>query len=624
MGSRQGKLSRFAVLALPGAVAGLLRGAIVVAEAWRASGGPPAPWMEIVSFVARAALLVSALLCMVGAIVWIFHRLMRSAEGARWPDRVVRALAWGMVVAGIIGGTPALPAGAVVTAVVAWKCRAPIMVFGRPWLVHALLVALALLPGAPEPPEVTEARVNARPDLLFLLVDTLRADHLGCYGYGPDTSPTLDSLAASGVLFERAYAQWTRTAPAHATIFTGRFPHDHGLLANGQVLPSHLPVLAEDLRDAGYLTAAFVTNPFLGRRFGFDRGFDVYVEPRDFSLRGTPVSAWWRRVRLVEAVDRWLGRDVVGTLARDWLRHQVTGQPVALFVQWIDPHMPYSPPPPLLEAFDEGYRGLLRGRRAQIDAINEGRLELSDRDIQHMIARYDGEIRRVDARIGRVLEAWRNTRGSSVVVMTADHGENMAEHDEWFRHPSHVYDSVARVPFLLSGIGMPGPLPVGVVVPDPVMHRDIAPTVRTLLGIESNSGDADVGLAGLVAYRSVGKLLGPTGDGIGTPESVGAVVEAAVADQRRTAWIEEDWKLIREVGLSGQRWILHDLTRDPGESRDLYDERPDVARVLEERLNEWIDAEAPGAEEFLLDPRPISKDALDPATTKMLRALGYL
>lgn len=457
------------------------------------------------------------------------------------------------------------------------------------------------------------------PDLLVLLVDTLRADHLGSYGYElRPTTPTLDSLATAGVLFEQTYTHWTRTAPAHASLFSGRYPHEHGLIANGQILNPELPLLAEALQDAGYITVGFVSNPFLGRRYGFDRGFDTYVELSDFALSGAPPAAWLRRLPLVRFFDRYRDEQPIAELAEEWLaRHprRAGDAPVALVLQWIDPHMPYRPPRGLLRAFDADYRGALRGTRGQIDAINAGQLRLDEADVAHMVARYDAEIRGVDDAIGRTLRAWRRARpGPSLVTLTADHGENMHEHAQPFRHPPEVHESLARVPWLIAGQGAAGVLPSPLRVATTVEQVAFGATLLDLLGIPRDPAES---AAPLIARAAVDRAFGSS------PSPPGqAVVESAAGGRRRTALVRGRWKLVREVAPEDTWETLWDLRTDPHELRAANE--PDTSAVLSAELDAWFEQQDPSAHQLLMESKPLPVDQLDEQALRALRALGYL
>lgn len=631
-----------------GLLAGGVRGGALGLEVLRGWEGAPPANLDLLWTVLYVGILYLPLAGVSGIVAWALICAWCRWRGHSWGDEGVpgrlppeaAGLAWWvflwLALGGVLadevaldaplGGTHLLVrAGVLVFAVVVGGLRARSSRPG-PWtgfsvgLVLAWGLAVGICGGllAREPARGATAGAagdERPPDLLFLLVDTLRADHLGAYGYQRHvTSPALDSLAIGGTLFESAYAQWSRTAPSHATLFSGRYPHDHGLIRNGQSLSDSVPVLAEQLAAGGYRTAAFFSNPFIGRRFGFDRGFEVFVEPSDFSLALAPPAAWLRRLPLVRFMDRLLDRDVVESMAVQWLQ-RATGEddrPVALFVQWVDPHMPYRPRARLLREMDPDYHGPMRGRRAQIDALNEGLEGVSARDLEHMVARYDAEIRGVDQEIARVLQAWRSARvGPSLVVMTADHGENMLEHEEVFRHPPDVVESLCRVPLIFSGAGGAELIPSGRRVKEPVELADVAGTVAALLGIESPGFRA----SNLVPWLRAGEVAEP---------GRGAVSEAARGSRRRTAYVSGGWKLVLEVDPAGEREFLWDLGKDPNEQVNQAQAEPARRAELRAGLDGWFRAQDSSAVTLLLRPQDLPEDELDPRTIMALRAMGYL
>ena len=637
------------VCAVAGALAGLVRGGIVAADVISAGGEAPRT-ADLLHFVLRTGALHAPFGLIAGAAAAL-ATVFRASD--RPPGRAgagATALAWGVFVFFLVGGIAAddlaladplgvahigARSGGILLALGAGLWRAKSGSPGPRWILCwglvATLAALVPLTGFVSRASLPRAQESAvrgdgedggpvQPDLLVLLVDTLRADHLGCYGYAlRETSPTLDSLAASGVLFERAYAHWTRTAPSHASLFSGRYPHDHGLIANGQHLPERLPLLAESLSRAGYRTVAIVSNPFLGKRFGFARGFEVFTEISDLDLAGSPPSAWLRRLPLIRIADRYRDEDPATVMAEEWLeRHPRSpgGRPLAFVVQWIDPHMPYRPPPGILNALSAGdYGGPLRGTRAQIDAINSGALLLDEADEAHMVARYDSEIRNVDDGIARVLRAWRRARpGESLLAVTSDHGENMHEHGQSFRHPPQVYESVARVPWLLSGSAAVGPLPVGIRVERSVEQIDFGATLLDLLDLDPHAGES---LAPLVAASAVDRFLGSSRTDPGS-----AVVESADGATRRTALVRGRWKLVREVDPEGTRDLLYDLEAVDGES--IRAMAPDTLAAMGAALDEWFDRQEGSAIELMLNPVALPDDRLDDRSIRALRALGYL
>src|SRR5712691_62929 len=259
----------------------------------------------------------------------------------------------------------------------------------------------------------SEKRAALRPlNVVVVTIDTLRPDHVYCYGYRDVETPTLDSLAQRGVVFEQAVAQTPLTPPSHASIFTGQYPtahHDRN--TGGFILPSSSRPLAKILQEQGWDTAAFIGSAVLKKIFGFNLGFAVYDDqmpkpgPAD-EFREDPE----RRAGVV--VDR----------AIKWLNAQ-SGKPFFLWVHLYDPHLPYNPPSP----FQEQYK-------------------------DHP---YDGEIAYTDQQLGHLIDAVRKkaTQGTIIAVLS-DHGESLGEHGE-YTHGVFLYDSTLRIVFLMSGPGIP-------------------------------------------------------------------------------------------------------------------------------------------------------------------------
>lgn len=286
------------------------------------------------------------------------------------------------------------------------------------------------------------------PDVLLVTIDTLRADHVGCYGDARASTPTIDALAARGVRFAEGVAQVPLTLPSHASILTGVTPLVHGVRDNaGFALGPSLPTLAEAFRDAGYDTAAFVSGFPLHHRFGLARGFADYDDrfPRGADSSRLPYIER-RADQTLAAASEWLGRR---TRAE---------RPLFVWLHLFDPHAPYEPPEPQRSRF-------------------------LDRP-------YDGEVAFTDAQLGEFLAAWRAARPSRepLVLLTADHGEGLGEHGE----PTHglfIYDSTIRVPLILAGPGVPA----GKVVNGAAPSIDIAPTLldfagqRPMKGVEGHS-----------------------------------------------------------------------------------------------------------------------------------------
>lgn len=295
------------------------------------------------------------------------------------------------------------------------------------------IAALLVLSCAPSPPR------PARPNVLLITLDTVRADRIGAYGYAGAATPRLDALAKRGVRFASAMAAAPITAPSHASMLTGLNPPRHGVRDNGSfALAVSVPSVAEAFQRGGYRTGAFVSGFPLDRRFGMSRGFDVYD---DRLARGEDP-------RRAPYVERQAGPTTDRALA---FLASNDGRPYFAWVHYFDAHAPYDAPEPYAARFAS--------------------------------SPYDGEIAYVDAHVGRVLDA--TSKSPTVVLVTADHGESLGEHGE-STHGVFVYDATLSVPFLLAGPG------VGSGLVSRLLARgvDVAPTLLDLAGMPA-LGDID-------------------------------------------------------------------------------------------------------------------------------------
>ena len=343
-----------------------------------------------------------------------------------------------------------------------------------------------------------------RYNVLLVSLDTVRQDFLGCYGHRPrrapdaDVSPNLDALARQGVRMQDAYASSSWTLPSHLSMMTGQTPVVHSVDTDLQAFGGPQSTLAEVLRRHGYRTAGVFSGPLLEPLWGFGRGFERYrraygPDAMRFAERHdadpTPPGEDER-----EARDVWL-RDVssprVTATALEELR-ELARQPAPwfLFVHYFDAHNDYLPPPPYDTRFDPGYAGPISGTRVLADPLLSVRASddddefvrrASDRDLDHLVALYEGEIAWVDAHVGKLLaelDALAVT-GRTLVIVVSDHGEEFFEHGG-LGHRRTLFEEVLRIPLLLR---LPGVLPAGKVVPGPVSTADLMPTVLDLLDL---------------------------------------------------------------------------------------------------------------------------------------------
>lgn len=446
------------------------------------------------------------------------------------------------------------------------------------------------------------------PSVVLVTVDTLRADRLGAYG-GSGT-PHMDRMAADAVLFENAIAPMPVTRPSHFTLFTGRYPRQHGVVDNHLKLPASELTLAEVLSAAGYRTAAFTGVSILNARSGSAQGFATFDSPAA------------RERRAAEVVERALA----------WLETVPAGERFFLWIHVFDPHIAYEPlaafrPPggegPLAEAATwESLREIAQANGGEI-----GRAEL-----RRIRALYAAEVSGVDAVIGalEIALAERPDARDLVTVLTADHGECFG-HGIYFRHASCLYDGAIRVPLLMR---YPRLLPAGQRVAEQVEHRDLAPTLLALAAGERGAGPETP-----ESFRGGRVLFDPSGRPVAAGEETFALLQHPLSSLkgergRRSLWrgiervagdpVRDDVRGEEQVGLRSARWKyivtagreeLYDLAADPDESHDLAGAEPRTVRRLRAELRAQLERYPLN----ILDPGEI-----DPVLLERLRALGYL
>lgn len=403
--------------------------------------------------------------------------------------------------------------------------------------------------------------------ILLVTVDTLRADHVGAYGE-LSLTPAIDALAAEGVVLLEACTPTPSTGPAHASLFTGRYPWHHGVLENATLLGGEPPVLAELLRERGFATAAFVASFIVDERFGFARGFDHYhFDPTEsYTWRGRPQGRFWSRA------------DRVAAATLEWLAEH-RDEPFFVWVHLFDPHSPYRPEPGMRR--DEPVD--LTGKRVP-PGVADGE------ELRELIRAYRGEVRYADAQLGRLTEGLveLGLLDSTAVVVTSDHGEGLGDHG-LLEHGTNLHDELVRVPLVIRAPG----LPAGRRLRGAAQLEDLAPTLLALAGAPVPEGMDGLDLGPWLAGRRDD-----------SPRD-------AVLGRRRRYPKAPDLYFVRD---GNEKWIgtprrgrRYDLEADPRERRGRRD--PELPPELRGAL-----AAEPAAGERVLDAE----------TEAALRALGYL
>jgi len=445
-----------------------------------------------------------------------------------------------------------------------------------PAAIAGVLALSACTPGASD-------ESTRRSDVVLVTIDTLRADALGCYGAGEGASPRIDAFARSGMLFERALAAAASTAPSHASIFTARTVRGHSIgHHNGSTRLVRAPTLATVLDDAGYDTAAFVSNIMLRRQLGFDRGFDLY----DDELPEVEAN----RIVFERLAEHTASRSIAWLERRD-------ERPFFLWAHFNDPHGPYTPPPelvrPVVAAPDEAPLPVLSQQHG-FEGIPDYQAIGGEHLPSQYRARYAAEVRVVDEWFGRLLDALDATpRGrAALVVLTADHGESMGAENVWFSHGHAGTPDIAHVPLIVRAPGLtPGRNA------DLVHHIDVAPTLLELIGLPRMSRQSGVALG---RYLREGRAI-----------------------RVRTLFVEADSEVVAYRGEHFVRQPTEDALGTP------VGWQPRVFRWDSDAA--WSPGEAVPAVEAGLrfyvsgrEPLEFSEETLDDAQRGRLRALGYL
>ncbi|RMD81125.1 MAG: hypothetical protein D6815_12545 [Candidatus Dadabacteria bacterium] len=429
-------------------------------------------------------------------------------------------------------------------------------------------------------------------NVILISIDSLRADHLGAYGYKRNTSPAIDRLAREGVLFRHASSTTAWTLPAHMSMLTGRSLLGHGVVSDDRSLTPDVPTLAESMRAAGYTTGAIVSAPYLEKRFGFDRGFDEYD---DQTIRFESHGSSYRGVtapRLQKAAAAWLER------------HR--GERFFLFLHYWDVHYDYDPGPPYERMFDPDYRGTITGRNFYFNpAINP---HMDPRDLQHIIALYDGEIRLVDDHIAKLRATLERLGLASrtAILLTADHGDEFFEHGHKGHHRS-LYEEIVRVPMILY---VPGRRPTRREVSSEVSLIDVAPTLADLVGAPP--------LAGAEGRSLVPLAFGSEPE---RPRLTFAELYRKKALNVQVSVRNGPEKLIHHFN---RRLVeVYDTSADPGEHRPLPSDRGFAVARMDD-LAEWLNRQWKVFAGRIRSQGGVRELVMDDEMRDKLRSLGYI
>jgi arylsulfatase A-like enzyme len=547
---------------------------------------------------------------------------------------VLTGLAWDLAVRwftdpppGIEGsslqGNPLIYAGFVLVLLALW-CAVVWKVRGLRGASATATVTLLLLSAwvltAWRPAAERGEPVVGAPNVLWVTIDTIRADHMSTYG-GRAETPAFQRVADGGVVFDQAFAQIAVTGPSHTTMLTGTGPWTHESLLNGATIDAELATLPELLRERGYRTAAFVSAYVLDGELGFSRGFDVYDDELG-RFEGLGDLVFFRSLAMLRrhlqpdmVVERRGDRTTDKALA--WLEGRP--EPWFLWVHLFDPHGPYEPPAPFDSAYAQGLQpsvGDATPVLEQYDVAPYLRDSLAGvTSVPWVVAQYDGEISYADSQLGRVLDRL-EASGSlerTLVLVNGDHGESFGEHDVWFDHGDDLYDAATWVPLAVK---LPGGAHAGGRVADPVELVDLAPTILDVLGVAAPAS-------------MQGRTLRDTWQGTGHRIQARGLARDRQANQAaRQAGVVDPSYLMASLRAPQSLFVRRESPDHPDEYYDMSEDPRQEMSELDARLGDPDGAQLMGMlrsqSDQLMQGLDRAAPELDATTEEALRQLGYI
>jgi arylsulfatase A-like enzyme len=425
-------------------------------------------------------------------------------------------------------------------------------------------------------------------NVLLITIDTLRADHLSCYGYKKPTSPAIDALAREGVLFTYAMAQRAETWPSITSILTSMYPQTHGVRINGDKLDPSKRTIAEMLKNEGFATSAFITNMQTARHAGFDT---LYAAGKKISFLKPEMD--------IQATNA----------ARKWLRKNKS-VPFFAWIHYLAPHAPYIPP----QHYRKQFSTRQRVEHAKLGMFAQRKLQLSQHVIDTAVNLYDAEIAYVDDQVKQILQELRDLKveDRTLVILTADHGEELNDRNQYFGHACSVYDAALRIPLILR---LPKVLPSNQKVDAVVESVDIAPTVFELLSLKKPASFEGKSLVNVIRGKG--------------SSNIDFAAYSEIVDKVATIRTQK-WRYIsnptgysyplpgEDPSRSGQYYLIdreaiHSLSEDPDEKINSIVKHADTAATLRQQLLSWRQKD-----------KGYERKTLDKETEEELKALGYI
>jgi len=503
--------------------------------------------------------------------------------------------------------------------------------WSRTWtfvkLGAALVLLLVVVGFGGGPAEGAATGDPGRYNVVLITIDTLRANHLEHQGYDKPTSPLTRVMSRDSVVFRECVAQYPLTTPSHASILSGRYVRSHGAVANAVPIHDSVVLLSEVLKEHGYTTGAFITSPIIGEKYGFDRGYDHFVERNRGDFTKSTQAEWMGQLRINRFWYRLRRLDRTTVAAENWLASGPE-TPFFLWLHYITPHAPYAPPHAYEREWDT-YRSKVVPSIRELARVNRREIEVTDDDVDHIVALYDAEVHFTEDLVARVLSALDRigARDNTLIVFTADHGESLFDRSNYFGHGQYLYDEEVLVPLFFH---CPARLPVQRMIDEPVETIHIAPTILDFLDLPPEPSFQGMSLMNVIDPGSREWAPGAA-DGGGAEDAAGETEGGPTtasghvqhpAEEKPAFSINRDGRMIR---FRGWKYIeiddelgteeLYDLGSDPGETNNLVLTETEKAAELRELLRQW-NASVPVVRSDSYE--------LDDESVRALRALGYV
>lgn len=456
---------------------------------------------------------------------------------------------------------------------------------------------------------------NMGENIILISIDTLRADHLGCYGYGRDTSPGIDKLAENGIIYFNAVAASSWTLPSHMSIFTSLYPSEHGVVNSTLKLDDFKVTLPEVLKKNGYTNLGIISNRLVSSTYGFNRDFDFYDDESNITLVGK--HAHWITDTVIQHFNK--------------LRYV---KKFFYFIHYNEIHYPYVPPAPLDRMFYPGYKGKVRGWGQRINRYFYSSID--NDDLRQFVSLYDGEIRYLDFHLNRLFQHLKETGldKNTTIIITSDHGEEFKEHQMMF-HAHSLYDELIRVPLIIVPSPRINMSQSGNVIDYPVSHIDIAPTVMGITGIDYKGNFQGIDLTDIQNKDFKRKVFSelPILPGLLPFKSPYSGITAVIGNEYKL--IHSVYKDVQNdssfpscnagIYKEKEQLGLYNMKNDKEEKTNLADssEYAEILSDYKETLLKWIEEREILKKKLYSDAKEENKVILSNSEKEQLKTLGY-